>query len=125
LVLRGSTTWSAGSWGVGRGGQDTGIGGTIENRGALRITGNTRVGNFGVGGGVVRNLPGATITRANAAGSAEIAVPLDNDGAVSVESGTLLLQGGSGSETSDGSFAVADGAELNSFGGTSSAPARG
>ena len=37
---------------------------------------------------VARNLPGATITRATSAGQADIAVPLDNDGQVNVDTGT-------------------------------------
>lgn len=118
LALGGEATWSAGAWAIGRSGLDVGVGGTVENRGRLMITGNTlAASNFGVGGGVVRNLPGATITRVGSSGTATVSVPLDNDGALSVDSGTLVLQGGSGDEISAGSFALAQNAELSSMGG--------
>ena len=108
LVLAGDATWSNGGWLVD---------GTVENRGTLRITGNTRASASLNDLGLVRNLPGATITRATSAGQADIAVPLDNDGQVNVDTGTLLLQGGSGAETSSGGFTLAQAGTLNSLGG--------
>ena len=108
LVLAGDATWSNGGWLVD---------GTVENRGTLRITGNTRANASGNGLGLVRNLPGATITRATSAGQADIAVPLDIDGQVNVDTGTLLLQGGSGAATSSGRFTLARAGTLGSFGG--------
>ena len=108
LVLAGDATWSNGGWLVD---------GTVENRGTLRITGNTRASASLNDLGLVRNLPGATITRATSAGQADIAVPLDNDGHVNVDTGTLMLQGDSGAETSSGGFTLAQAGTLNSLGG--------
>lgn len=115
LVLAGDATWSNGGWLVD---------GTVENRGTLRITGNTRANASGNGLGLARNLPGATITRATSAGQADIAVPLDNDGQVNVDTGTLLLQGGSGAATSSGRFTLARAGTLGSFGGPPLEPRR-
>ena len=71
----------------------------VENRGDWRIVGNTLASNFGVGGGVVRNLTGATITRELSPGAAAILVPPAQRWEIMVHTGTL--------ETIDGESAGA------------------
>jgi hypothetical protein len=103
LALNGDTTWSAGVWGLfGDGGP-----GTVENRGRLSITGDVSA----VSPGLVHNLPGATIS---SSGTAMIHAPLDNDGTLTVDAGTLTLAGGTGDEISAGRFVIEQGAELSS-----------
>ena len=111
LRLNGTTNWSAGAWFTG----DAGTPGTIENAGTLNLIGD--VNSFSASAGLLHNLAGATVNRTTSAGTAVLGGSFDNDGAVTVASGTLALTGGSGSgNTSAGSFTTNAGTTL-SFGG--------
>src|SRR5215212_2865500 len=113
--LNGTTTWSAGTWQFD---SIAPVGGTIENAGTLNITGNVTAFNFG--GGQMRNLAGATVNRTTSSGTATLAVPFDNDGTVSVQTGELALTQGTGaSQQSTGSHAIAAAATLSFDGGGS------
>src|SRR5215212_4176401 len=102
IRLNGTTTWSAGTWQFD---SIAPVGGTIENAGTLNITGNVSTTNFG--GGQMRNLAGATVNRTTSSGTATLAVPFDNDGTVSVQTGELALTQGTGpAQQSTGSFAT-------------------
>jgi hypothetical protein len=116
LVLGGATTWSDGTWLVGGpGAGGTTAGGTIENHGRLSISGDVLASPLD--GGLLCNRPGATITREGSSGTVRILVPLDNDGALNVNAGTLALAGGTGGEISEGSFVIAQDALLSSSNG--------
>ncbi len=111
LRLGGATTWSSGGWNVGGGDP---YGGTVENAGALEITGDIAIYDYGAG--LLRNLAGGTIEKTSP-GSEAFYLPLDNDGALTVSSGGLELSSGTGAgETSVGSYSAAAGATL-AFGG--------
>ncbi|MDQ4024474.1 MAG: hypothetical protein M3217_03130, partial [Actinomycetota bacterium] len=108
LRLGGTTTWSGGVWNVGGGALQ---GGTIENEGTLSVTGNVTAQDLG--GGRLRNLASAQITRASSTGTATINPPLDNDGQLSAQTGELRLYGGTGpGERSSGAFSAAANATL-------------
>jgi hypothetical protein len=70
-------------------------------------------------GNLVHVQAGGDLTRSAGTGTATIQAPVDNDStsSVDVQTGTLKLASGSGSETSTGQFGAASGATLE-FGGT-------
>jgi hypothetical protein len=88
LVLDGDITWSAGTWNVG-GAAGGMIGGTVENRGRLSITGDVSSVCPGPCGGVIRNVPGATIDSRGA--SPLLSPPFVNNGTLTVSAGTLAV----------------------------------
>lgn len=96
LRLNGTTNWAGKTWLIDDG--------TIENAGTLNITGNpTFAGNPGEA--TFRNLPGATINKTSS-NTAHIR-GLDNDGAVSVQAGKLIVDDSPTGGQSGGSFAIA------------------
>jgi fibronectin-binding autotransporter adhesin len=114
LHLAGNTTWSSGDWSVGGTRYGTGNGGTVENAGMFTISGNVTANNSG--SGQIHNLGGATLQRTTSEGTATLNPGLDNDGQVTVNTGTLNLGGGAG--TSFGDYTVAAGKTLGFTGGT-------
>ena len=71
-----------------------GQGSAIVNEGTLTLSGTGKLdgpGAYGAGSsGLVHNA--GTLTKAGA-GEGEVAVPLDNDGTIAVEAGTLVARG--------------------------------
>ncbi len=107
LRLNGPTTWSAGAFGFGGAGV-----GTLENAGALSVTGagpllsHTACCDVGR----VHNTSTGTMTRSSGTGDIAMNVPFDNDGSVSVSTGRLDV--GQYGGVSGGSFSIAAGSEL-------------
>ena len=102
LNLDGTTVWSAGDWFTGGCGVANGL---ITNAGTLDVRANATAGTCDAG--LLRNLADGTITRTTSTGAAAINVPLDNDGEIAAETGTLALVRGAAGETSAGGFAAA------------------
>lgn len=109
-----TATWS-GNEGFTIGGTTTT--GNLLNEGTLQLTGNATV-TAGGGTNLIRNIGGATLRRLTSAGSFTLnnGVLFDNDGTVEVQTGTLSLNGGSG--TDDGTYSVSTGATLSFSGNT-------
>ncbi len=84
------TEWRAGTWSIG--GQSdpatTGDdGGTVENAGTLRLTGDTTANDLG--SGTIANLLGAELSREESMGAATLLPPLSNAGTLNIATGTL------------------------------------
>jgi len=107
LQLGGASTWASGDWSIG-GERDNSIpndpGGAVENAGTLTLGGAVLLSN--PGNGQMANLVGGTV---QTTGTPTVDVAFDNNGAVNVNAGTLTLARGG---TSNGDYAVADGATL-------------
>jgi hypothetical protein len=102
LTLNGATSWSGGTTSIGVSAS------TLNINAAFTITGDGSMsGGFG---GVVHVGSGGSITTSNT-GTASLQPALDNDGTVTVGSGTLSLAGGDGGTTT-GSYSIASGATL-------------
>ncbi len=100
----------------------------LDGGGTLELDGTARLVNRGVldarddlavtaGSGatpLVTNAAGATLRKSAGTGATGFAVPVDNDGLLDAESGTLRLAAGSGfGQVSTGTYTVAAGARLN------------
>ena len=86
LGLDGDTTWSAGGWGIGRSGADTGIGGVVENRVVIGGSSATRSRATSASAAAC-NLTGATITRDPRRARPRSSCPLRNAGEIMVHTG--------------------------------------
>ena len=107
IRLNGTSTWASGDWSIGGERDNTpenDPGGKIENAGTLTLGGAVLLSN--PGNGQMANLVGGPV---QTTGTPTVDVAFDNNGAVNVNAGSLTLARGG---TSNGDYAVADGATL-------------
>ena len=92
----------------------------VRSGGTLDLQNNQSIYHNGGADPLVHVLAGGNLTRSTGTGNASINVPFDNDAtsSVTVQAGTLVLGGGSGTTTSTGQFNVATGAAIDFTGGT-------
>jgi hypothetical protein len=109
LTLGGATAWAGGS--IAFGGSAVA---SLENKGVLTVTGASPTAFHSIccSAGLVKNDVGATINRSSGTGPLALNVPIDNDGTLTVGSGTVSTAFPS-SATSKGTFTIASGAELS------------
>ena len=109
LTLNGPSVWSAAFIGFG----GTGVG-TLENNGAMTITGDlAAIHNTCCDAGLIHNTSTGTITRSSGTGDFTMNVPFDNDGVFSLATGSWTI--GFAGSGSTGSFALAAGTELKTL----------
>ncbi|HYS05773.1 MAG TPA: hypothetical protein VEW47_11335 [Candidatus Dormibacteraeota bacterium] len=108
LATAGTTTWTGGP-------VRPGSGAVIRNNGTWDVQGDTSMMLLGSPAPRFDNLAGATFRKSAGAGTMSANFPFNNDGTLSVQSGTVSLTGGG---TGAGTFSASPGATLAFNGGT-------
>ncbi|HEX3621674.1 MAG TPA: choice-of-anchor D domain-containing protein, partial [Acidimicrobiales bacterium] len=121
LANQGTVTWTAGN-------VCFGSAAVIENTGVFNVNADGQSMSNCVGGTVPRfhNAAGGTLARNGSGAAATIAIPVDNDGTIKGNTGTLTLSGGTSAAGSSGVIDVASGATVEISNGTTTfvAPAK-
>ena len=112
----GPTTWNSGASSLQLDGTST-----IEIAGTFTAAGDTSITPFNTFHGLVHVMSGGTLQKTGGTGTTFVGVELDNDGAVSTNTGTLELHDGDAGSTT-GTYSIGSGTTLQYSGGTASLP---